>query len=168
MLNKPLSELSPIDFEALVGLSESRYLDFKSAPVGNSYEERREFLADVSVFANASGGDIVFGVIEQDGAASAATGITVTDADKEKLRLGELIRSALEPRLTDFDIEWVPINGNFGYLVVRVPLSWTGPHRVTMQGHDKFYMRDSAGRHPMNTDELHRAFTLGEALAERV
>jgi hypothetical protein len=46
MLNKPLRELTPKDFAALVGLSESRYRDFKSAPVGNTYE-RREFLTDV-------------------------------------------------------------------------------------------------------------------------
>ena len=137
MLNKPLSELAPPDFATLVGLSESRYLDFKSAPVGTSYEDRREFLADVSSFANASGGDLVFGITEQDGAASAAPGITVADADKEKLRLGGLIRTGLEPRLTYFEIEWVQVNGNLGYLVVRVPRSWTAPHRVTLQGHDK-------------------------------
>jgi hypothetical protein len=82
----PLSELAPTDLEALIGLSESRYLEFKSAPVGATQDDRREFLADVSSFANASGGDLVYRITEQEGAASAAPGITVADADKEKLR----------------------------------------------------------------------------------
>jgi hypothetical protein len=36
--------------------SQSRYLDFSSAPVGNADKDRREFVADISAFANASGG----------------------------------------------------------------------------------------------------------------
>jgi predicted HTH transcriptional regulator len=126
MLNKRLSELTPTDFHALIGLSESRYLDFKSAPVGGSHDDRREFLADVSAFANGAGGDIVYGITEQEGVADAAPGITLADADQEKLRLADLIRSALEPRLSNFEVEWVPRAGNVGYrhrrAVLRLPL----------------------------------------------
>jgi Putative DNA-binding domain len=118
---------------ALIGLSESRYLEFKSAAVGGTDKERREFLADVSAFANASGGDIIFGITEQDGIATGAPGITLTDPDQEKLRLGDLIRTGLEPRLTYFDLTWVQLAGALGYLVVRVPRSWIAPHRVTLQ-----------------------------------
>src|SRR5689334_23463213 len=111
MLTKALAALTPHDFVGLVGTAESRYLDFKSAPVGGSPDDRREFLADVSAFANASGGDIVFGVTTADGAAAATPGIELANADDEKLRLGEMIRSGLEPRLTTFDLEWVPLAG---------------------------------------------------------
>jgi hypothetical protein len=168
MLTKPIADLKVADVQALLGVAESRYLDFKSAPVGAADRDRREFLADVSAFANASGGDILFGVDEQDGAASAVSGISLPDADKEKLRLGDLIRSGLEPRLTHFEITWLPMARDVGVLVVRVPRSWTAPHRVTLQGHDKFYIRNSAGKHPMNVDELRRAFTLGEEVADRI
>jgi predicted HTH transcriptional regulator len=148
MLTKALAALTPHDFVGLVGTAESRYLDFKSAPVGGSPDDRREFLADVSAFANASGGDIVFGVTTADGAAAATPGIELANADDEKLRLGEMIRSGLEPRLTTFDLEWVPLAGLRGFLIVRVPRSWIAPHRVTFRGHDKFAVLSQPIRPP--------------------
>jgi predicted HTH transcriptional regulator len=43
-----------------------------SAPIGGSDRDRKEFLADVSAFANPSGGDIVIGIEEDEGVAGAA------------------------------------------------------------------------------------------------
>jgi hypothetical protein len=39
---------------------------------------------------------------------------------------------------------------------------------VTLQGHDKFYVRDAAGKHPMNVDELRQAFNLSQSVTERI
>jgi hypothetical protein len=170
VLTKRLSDLTAADIDALIGVSESRYLDFKSAPVGGQDKDKREFLADVSAFANASGGDIIFGVDEQEGVASAVPGIRLEDVEKEKLRLESLIRSGIEPRITHFDLDWLQATAGagMGYLIVRVPRSWAAPHRVTLQGHDKFYIRNSAGKHPMNVDELRQAFTLSQTITERM
>jgi len=170
MLSKPLPDLRLEDIAALKtnGVAESRVIDFKSAAAGSSDRDKKEFLADVTAFANASGGDMVFGIETRDGLPSEVDGIELEDADKEILRLGDLIRSGAEPRLTYFDMVWIPISGKRGVLVLRIPRSWTAPHRVTLQGHDKFYVRNSAGKHPMNVDELRHAFTLTEALIERV
>lgn len=168
MLTKVLRDLTIADIESLTGQSESRSIDFKSAPVGNSDRDRREFVADVTAFANAAGGDIVFGVAAPDGVATGVPGINVDNPDQERLRLGDLIRGGTEPRLTNFEIEWLPMQGNLGVLVVRAPRSWIAPHRVTLQGHDKFYVRNAAGKHPMNVDELRQAFTLSQSVAERI
>jgi hypothetical protein len=65
-------------------------------------------------------------------------------------------------------MKWLPIKGDVGVLVIRTPRSWSAPHRVSLQGHDRFYVRNSAGKHPMNVDELREAFTFGETLAERI
>ena len=127
MLTRRLSDLTIVDIQALKGVAESRYLDFKSAAVGAADRDRREFLADVSAFANASGGDIVFGVSTKDGVAADVTGIELADPDKEKLRLGDLIRSGAEPRLGQFDMVWLPIEGAQGVLVIRIPRSWVAP-----------------------------------------
>jgi hypothetical protein len=168
MLTQRLEDLKLADIEGLKDTPESRFIDFKSAPVGSADKDRREFVADVTAFANAAGGDIVFGVATKDGVASDVPGITLADPDKEKLRLSDLIRTATEPRLTSFSMEWLPMQGSIGVLVVRVPRSWIAPHRVTLQGHDKFYVRNAAGKHPMNVDELRQAFTLAETVAERI
>ena len=76
---------------------------------------------------------------------SSAIGFELPDVDKEKLRLGDLIRSGTEPRLSRFDFAWLPKESTRGVLIIRVPRSWAAPHRVTLQSHDKFYVRNSAG-----------------------
>ena len=59
-----------------------------------------------------------------------------------------MILYGLEPRLADVEIHPVSlINGN-KVLVVRIPRSWIAPHRVTCQGHNGFYARDTNGKHP--------------------
>jgi len=159
VLTRRLEDLTLADIERLKenGITESNYLDFKSAPVGNSDRERKEFLADVTAFANAAGGDIVFGVTEKDGAAAEVPGIALPDSDKEKLRLGSLIRESTEPRLANFGMLWLPIGDDIGVLVLRVARSWVAPHRVTLQGHDKFYVRNAAGNETLDSRARMRA-----------
>ena len=85
MLTKALDDLTPSDlaYLAQAGVSESHYLDFKAAAVGGADDDRREFLADVSAFANAAGGDIIYGVVEKEGVAVSAPGITLADPIKK-------------------------------------------------------------------------------------
>ncbi|MFI4996534.1 MAG: helix-turn-helix domain-containing protein [Hyphomicrobiales bacterium] len=170
MLTKKLIELVIADLEALVAnqVVENRFIDFKGAPIGNSDRDKREFLADVSAFANASGGDIVLGIKTKDGAAAEITGVAIDDVDKEKLRLGDIIRFGLEPRLSGVDMAWVPIEGSRGVLVIRVSRSWVAPHRVVFLKDMNFYVRNAAGKNAMNIDELRQAFNLSETVAERI
>jgi len=170
MPTKRLEDIGLTDIEVLKdnGVAEGHFLDFKATGVGSSHDERREFLADASAFANASGGDIIYGVAESAGVAIGVPGYDLPDPDKEELRLKSLLRDGVEPRLTNAGIRWLTMGGTRGVLLVRIPRSWVAPHRVTLQGHDKFYLRDSNGKHPMNVDELRRAFTLSESMAERV
>lgn len=170
MLAKRAADLTFTDIEqlALDKVAESRTLEFKQAVAGASDEAKKEFLADVSAFANANGGDLVYGVAEDAGTAESVPGLELPDPDAEKRRLGDLIRSGLEPKLVNFDIEWLPSGGSKGVMVVRVPRSWSMPHRVTLRGHDKFYMRNSTGKHPMNVDELRSAFNLSQTVFDRL
>ncbi|MGO8739162.1 AlbA family DNA-binding domain-containing protein [Rhodoblastus sp.] len=170
MILKRLEDLMLADIEALRtnGVPEGRFIDYKLEAVGGRDEDKREFLADVSAFANASGGDIVLGVRDKEGVAEEIVGVEIDNVDKEKLRLGDIIRSGLEPRLSNFDFRWLQMDGKRGVMVVRVPRSWTAPHRVTLRNHLHFYMRNAAGKHPMNVDELRQAFSLSEGLARRV
>jgi hypothetical protein len=46
--------------KTLSGVMESRSLDFKAERIGGSDGDKREFVADVCAFANASGGAIGF------------------------------------------------------------------------------------------------------------
>ena len=46
-------------------MAESRYLDYKERLPGDSDEDKRELLADVTAFANTAGGDLLYGVRER-------------------------------------------------------------------------------------------------------
>ena len=69
MIPKRFDEITKADIDALVanGVAEGRTLDYKRTLPGGKDDEKREFLADVSSFANAAGGDIIFGVEEDQG-----------------------------------------------------------------------------------------------------
>lgn len=61
MIPRPLQDITRHDLEALVinQVAERRTLEFKRELPGNSESQRKEFLADVTSFANAQGGDLL-------------------------------------------------------------------------------------------------------------
>ncbi len=63
MIPKPVDQITEDDLRRLIGSSESRQLEFKQS-IGRSDEDAKEFLKDVSAMANATGGDVIYGVIE--------------------------------------------------------------------------------------------------------
>jgi predicted HTH transcriptional regulator len=46
------------------GVAELRSIEYKQELPGNSDQDKRKFLSDVSSFANANGGDLVYGISE--------------------------------------------------------------------------------------------------------
>ena len=66
MIDKAIDKIEPADLERLVqnGVAEGRTLEYKEELPGGTDDDRREFLGDVSAFANASGGDLIYGAEE--------------------------------------------------------------------------------------------------------
>lgn len=147
---------------------EGRRIEYKQALPGNADKDKKEFLADVSSFANASGGDLIFGVMATNGVPIGAPGLRDTDLDKEMLRLDSMLRDAIAPRI--LGIRMQPTEGldDGPGLLVRIPRSWSGPHMVTFGGTSRFFARSSAGKFQMDVDELRSAFALSGSLPERI
>ena len=61
--NKSISEINEADIQLLIGneVQESKNLDYKEKLPENSDKAKKEFLADVSSFANSNGGYLIFG-----------------------------------------------------------------------------------------------------------
>ncbi len=146
---------------------ETRNLEFKRDLYGKSDSEKKEFLADVTSLANASGGDLLIGVSDVDGQASALPGVKVESVDAEFLRLENIVRDSVEPRLPVFQTIGIEIGEGKIVLLLRVPASVSMPHRVKFQGWGKFFTRNSRGKYEMDTHELRTAFIASEGLADR-
>jgi hypothetical protein len=173
MINKAIEEITKDDLQALVDdeILERKTLEYKQALPSNSDSDKKEFLADVSSFANTSGGDLIYGIKEdkKTGKPKSLDGLDIENPDKEIQRLNNIIRTGIQPRLPSVTTS-SPItlaNQRFA-LVIRVPKSWSSPHRVILGGHDKFYARSSNGKYPLDVGELRIAFNLSETVTDRV
>jgi hypothetical protein len=169
-LEKALESLSEGDLQELItnGISERRTIEYKRTLPGQTDDEKKEFLADVSSFANAAGGHLIYGMRETGGLPDALVGMQVADANAEKLRLESMIRDGIAPRISGVGIsEPITVSGGVAF-VLRVPRSWLSPHMVTFKAHSKFYSRNSAGKYPLNVEELRTAFAFSEATRERL
>jgi predicted HTH transcriptional regulator len=78
MISKNLADISAADIQELIdnAVCETTTLEFKQELPGGGDDAKREFLADVSALANTSGGDLLYGVEEDNGCASAISGIS--------------------------------------------------------------------------------------------
>jgi Putative DNA-binding domain len=168
MIPKPLLEITEADVVELksAGVQEGQTIEYKRDLPGTRDEDKREFLADVSSFANANRGDIVYGVSEAQGVITDIVGVSSPDVDSEISRLENLVRDGIAPRMNS-SFRVVP--GTAGkVLIARIEKSWIGPHRVIFRGHDKFYARTSAGKFPMDVSQLRTAFLQSESLSEQI
>ncbi len=68
----PLDQLKERDLLNLIagGVVEQRDIEYKAATYGGNDDARKEFLADISSFANSQGGDIVVGMKAENGVAA--------------------------------------------------------------------------------------------------
>jgi hypothetical protein len=164
MIAKPLEAITESDLEDLVktGERESRTLEFELQPIEKSSDEKKEkenraeFLKDVTAFANTLGGDIIYGMAEDKGVATKVLGFDISNIDAEIRRLTQLLSSQSEPPLSDVRFWPISLSNGKQALVLRVPRSWIGPHRVKIN--HKFFSRNSSGASEMDVWELRTAF----------
>jgi len=149
------------------GASEGLHLDFKEVSYGTSDIDKRELLKDVCAFANTNGGHIVIGVRESGGIASELLGIRVNDVDAEVLRIDQIIRSGVEPRIPGCGVRAVALSTGSHAVVIRVSRSWRVPHRVSAQNSNRFWVRNSGGCHEASMEELRSLFGQASTVVDR-
>ncbi len=157
------------------GIREGRQLEYKEALPGNSDDDKREFLADVTSFANAAGGDLIFGVRERrdtdgkpTGEIDAIVGLEGLNLDAERLRLESMIKDGVAPRVPPVTFHAIPGDRKRPCLLLRVPRSWAGLHMVTYKNLSRFYARTSAGKYQLDVHEIRAGFVAAETAYERL
>jgi hypothetical protein len=172
LIPKDLEKIQEQDLQELVSNSvlEHKTLEYKLTLPGNTNSEKKEFLADISSFANAAGGDLVYGVLQdsETGFPKELRGLDVQNIDQEILRLDSMIRSGINPRIPTIRTQPISLSNSKTVVIVRVQKSWISPHRVTLQDHDKFYSRSTNGKYALDVTELRIAFNLSGTSAERI
>ena len=148
VLTKPANRIGPGDIQALMveNVPESAQMEFKeSLPAGKGRADawlnggsgigdyaRNRILEEVVAFANAYGGAMVLGIVEDRAKPPVATNVAPLPrcADlAERFRL--VFRDCVEPQLPTLDIVPVPTVDDKGVIVFRTGRSRLGPHRVT-------------------------------------
>lgn len=172
MIPKDINSISEADLELLINNSvmESRTLEYKSELNIANDSEKKEFLADISSFANAIGGDLIFGIIEDrsSGVPEKVEGVVIENIDEEIRKIEGIIRDGISPKIPSVTTKALTLPNSKVALIIRVQKSWTSPHRVVFKGWDKFFSRNSNSKFSLDVNELRTAFTLSETLINRI
>lgn len=177
MIQKRIDQIQSSDIQGLVDneVREGKAIEYKEQLPGNSDSDKKEFLADASSFANASGGDIIFGIKETRDADGKPTGVPGSvvglqniNADAEVRRLEQILRDGIEPRVPGLALRAIDDFAGGPVIILRVPQSWASPHMVSFKSSPRFFSRTSAGKSPLNVPEIRAAFVQSEALPEKI
>lgn len=161
---RPLRDIREADIRRLVesGLREHLQLEYKSALYENNERGGREFLLDVCMFANASGGILLVGIPELRDAGGQPTGAP-DPAAALGLELGnpETILNAYDARVMEAIEERLHIEAHhvdMGHgrcvIAIRIPNSANKPHSVRHQGRIYFPYRRERIRSHMTVREI--------------
>lgn len=164
MIERTLDDIDAADLTRLVevGRPEGRRLDYKLTLPGRGDTDTKEFLADITALANTDGGDLIYGVRDVDGVATEVVGLSSEGLDGEILRLENLVRDGVDPRVPRVRFHVTPLAEDRVALIARVGASLVAPHRVTLKGTSRFYARNSRGKYEMDTGELRLAFAASD------
>ncbi len=150
---KPLGQISESDLQGLVAaqVQEGHQIEYKRIwKVGNP-EDNRETLLDIAAFANASGGDILYGVEEDKGVPTKLAGLENFNADTEAQRIDGLLASWTDKKIVGVGYQLVHLASGQGVFIVRVPNLSSTLHAVTLGGNPRYVTRNASGRANMTT-----------------
>lgn len=169
LFDRPLESINEGDLISLVEnqVRESYQIEYKRAVAFKEKQDKLDFLAAVTSFANTVGGDLLIGVIAESGIPISVPGWEGVDVDREKQRIENLLRDQVEPRF-GLRIHEVSLPSANPVVVIRVPWSWAQPHMVRMDQVNRFYYRHSAGKDIMNVSQIRAAFALSSSLEDQI
>ena len=176
MIEKEFDAIVKEDIEALVtnAVPEGRSIEYKEQLPKGSDDDSREFLADVSSFANASGGDLIYRVADKrdaDGKPTGtpeAKGLAGINLDEQKTRLENLLRQNIDPRIPGIRIKHLDGFPSGPIIVLRIRKSWVSPHMVRFRKSSRFFSRHSGGKYELDVGEIRAAFLASDSLGDKI
>lgn len=168
-----LADATQADIELLIstGAQEGKQQDFKrDFPTQWNDSAKARLLADVTAFANAAGGDVIYGVDEDaEAKASQVVPQVIADIDVQVRTLQQIALDQTEPRVPGIEVRAIPVtvDGVSGHVIVlRIPQSWAAPHRNRMNNH--FHVREGVRNRPLDVPEVRAQFLQSESLGQKL
>jgi hypothetical protein len=138
---KTLKDLESILTEG----AESLYLEFKASEA-LSGEHIVEICKDVTAFANAAGGQIIYGVAEDKKVQSFKVDKGISNPKISREWIDNILRR-VQPPLQGVRIDQIKVSEGHSAFVLTIPQTQTGPHQATDH---KYYQRTDLHVQPMN------------------
>jgi len=174
LFNKPFNKITVKDIENLIFIRKERennYLEYKEK-LGHSDRDKREFLKDVSGFANASGGFLIIGVKEHkpSGLPEKICGIEKSIGNQ---KVDEWINNVLISNLDErirYNIKIFDLKNKESKIVLLlyIPESPKKPHMITFQGKNNYYVRHNTSVNPATQSEVKEMFEYSKKIINKL
>jgi len=149
-------------------IPESKTIEYKQALVYATDDQKREFLSDLTAFANTDGGDLVLGIAENQGVAGELVGLNNFVQDDALGKIENLLRDFVQPRICGVGMRPIILGSGKHAFIIRVPRSLSAPHMVRHQGITRFCGRNANGKYDLDVHELRSAFVANATYAEHL
>ncbi len=145
------------DVENLINnqTEENIHLDYKQSDAllaGNLDRIKTELAKDVSAFANSDGGQIIYGVVEQNHVPTMIDNGIADQGSITKEWIEQVIVSRVTPGIEGLRILRISKGTGNSLFVITIPKSFRGPHQVTME--HRYYKRANFKSAPMEHYEI--------------
>lgn len=141
---KNIADLKSIEAS---GFEEGLTLEYKSSDA-LCKEKADDMCKDVSAFANSSGGQIIYGMKEEDKKPKLDAGLSDPKISKEWIQ--QILNTRLRPRV-QVEIERIEITSGHFAFVLTIPPTKTGPHQHSDK---RYYRRYEATQLVMDDQEI--------------
>ena len=162
-----VGRLSADDITGVVAdeTQESRVLEYKEQLAFSGDADKKEFLADVSAFANTNGGVLLYGISEKRDPKGETTGqpdqivgvLIPATLDKLVAAIEARIADGLLPRLHGLAIQAIDIAGKT-VVAIGMGRSPAAPHMIWFSQSGKFFRRRESGKYQVDVHELRSMF----------
>ena len=168
MLEQNFDDINAETIQALINADaqETVRLEFKRETYGKTPDDKKEFLKDITAFANTFGGYLFIGIDEKDGRASGIIPLSSNTIDKEIRRLESIKRTGIEPEVAGLRMKPVEVSGG-SVIVIHIPQGSNPPYRVIFRNSNRYYGRNSAEAYELRLDELRVLFSQRRRVEEQ-
>jgi hypothetical protein len=175
---RPFEDITMDDVRSLITdrVREDVSLDYKQELKIGTSGERKDFLADVSAFANTSGGYLIIGMTEETNPEGRGTGfpgeligiIFPEPNEQMERRLISMISDGISPRIASYKVRFLDIDENKRVGIIYISKSWASPHMVNFEGSSRFYLRFGAQKIQLDVQQIRAEFLQSENFQNKI